>query len=112
MSGGDDESSFADLFAKLGIEGNGEEEPSSTEATLPDLKSVVLAYQKRSGNKVVTTVRDIPDELQNSTLKQIKKSLGTGGSVVEGQLHIQGDRRRDLCAWFENRGVKVRGERG
>jgi hypothetical protein len=27
-------------------------------------------------------------------------------------LHIQGDRRRDLCAWFENRGVKVRGERG
>ncbi len=77
-----------------------------------EIKVVVLAYEKRKGNKVVTTIRDIPGSLRLDTLKLIKKALGTGGAVVEDQLHIQGDRRKDLCTWFEKRGVRVRGERG
>ncbi|MDP6963420.1 MAG: hypothetical protein QGF46_04560 [Planctomycetota bacterium] len=104
---------FRDLFAKAGIEGT-TEDPDS----LPDLdsegneiKEVVLAFERRSGNKSVTTVRDIPEEKSSEALKFIKKTLGTGGSIDNGLLVIQGDRRAQLTRFFERQGVRVRGER-
>ena len=104
---------FRDLFAKAGIEGT-TDDPDS----LPDLdkdgneiKEVVLAYERRRGDKVVTIVRDIPEEKTEETLKFIKKSLGTGGSIDDGVLNIQGDRRAQLTRFFEKQGIRVRGER-
>ncbi|HJM39015.1 MAG TPA: stress response translation initiation inhibitor YciH [Planctomycetota bacterium] len=107
-----EESSFSDLFSKLGIKGSGVPEPTSKKPCEPELKSVVLAYEKRSGNKVVTTIRDVPEPIRQKTLQELKKALGTGGSVVDNLLVIQGDRRKDLVRLLEKRGVKVRGERG
>ncbi|MDP6940711.1 MAG: translation initiation factor [Planctomycetota bacterium] len=107
-----EESSFAGLFSKLGIEGSGEPEPMPKTPSDPVLKSVVLAFEKRSGNKVVTTIRDVPKPIQHKTLQELKKALGTGGSLVDNLLVIQGDRRKDLVRLLEKEGVKVRGERG
>ena len=105
---------FRDLFAKAGIEGT-TDDPDS----LPDLdkngdeiKEVVLGYERRGGDKVITTVRDIPEEKMDETLKFIKKTLGTGGSIDNDLLAIQGDRRTQLTRFFEKQGIRVRGDRG
>ena len=107
------ENPFAEFFAAAGMEGSGEDfvEPEA-EPSLPTLKSVVLSYEKRKGNKVVTLVRDVPAGQQKELLKTLKKVLGAGGGVVDEFLVMQGDHRAGLTAWFEKQGVKVRGERG
>ena len=104
---------FRDLFAKAGIEGT-TDDPDS----LPDLdengdeiKEVVLGYERRGGGKVITTVRDIPEEKMDETLKFIKKTLGTGGNIDNDLLAIQGDRRTQLTRFFEKQGIRVRGDR-
>jgi translation initiation factor 1 (eIF-1/SUI1) len=104
---------FRDLFAKAGIEGT-TDDPDS----LPDLdkngdeiKEVVLGYERRGSGKVITTVRDIPAEKMDETLKFIKKTLGTGGSIDNELLAIQGDRRTQLTRFFEKQGIRVRGDR-
>ncbi|MBC8369271.1 MAG: hypothetical protein P8L98_04925 [Planctomycetota bacterium] len=104
---------FRDLFAKAGIEGT-TDDPDS----LPDLdkngdeiKEVVLGYERRGSGKVITTVRDIPAEKMDETLKFIKKTLGTGGSIDSDLLVIQGDRRAQLTRFFEKQGIRVRGDR-
>lgn len=104
---------FRDLFAKAGIEGT-TDDPDS----LPDLdkngdeiKKVVLGYERRGSGKVITTVRDIPAEKMDETLKFIKKTLGTGGSIDSDLLVIQGDRRAQLTRFFEKQGIRVRGDR-
>ena len=104
---------FRDLFAKAGIEGT-TDDPDS----LPDLdkngdeiKEVVLGYERRGSGKVITTVRDIPAEKMDETLKFIKKTLGTGGSIGSDLLVIQGDRRAQLTRFFEKQGIRVRGDR-
>ncbi len=104
---------FRDLFANAGIEGTTDDPDSlpNLDKDGNEIEEVVLAYERRGGNKVITTVRDIPEEKAEETLKFIKVSLGTGGSIDEGVLIIQGDRRAQLTRFFEKQGVRVRGER-
>ena len=47
----------------------------------------------------------------DETLKFIKKTLGTGGSIDNDLLAIQGDRRTQLTRFFEKQGIRVRGDR-
>ena len=42
-------------------------------------------------------------------LRSLKKSLGTGGTVREGALELQGDRRDAVRALLAARGFAVRG---
>lgn len=104
---------FRDLFANAGIEGTTDDPDSlpNLDKDGNEIEEVVLAYERRAGNKVITTVRDIPEAKTEETLKFIKVSLGTGGSIDEGVLIIQGDRRAQLTRFFEKQGVRVRGER-
>lgn len=45
---------------------------------------------------------------QQDLLKTLKKKLGTGGTVVEGRLELQGDRREKLPDVLAEMGFKVR----
>ncbi len=42
-------------------------------------------------------------------LRALKRSLGTGGTVREGALELQGDRREALRALLAARGFVVKG---
>lgn len=110
-----DDNPFRKLFADLGVEGTGKFDAEGNELdpeTGEPFKAVVLGYERRGGNKVVTTVRDIPESRTEEFLGFIKKAFGTGGSVTdEGLLVIQGDRRAQLTRWFEKQEIRVRGER-
>ena len=60
--------------------------------------------------KTVTTVTGVPlapDDLQ-TLAKQLKRRCGTGGSVKDGVIEIQGDQRDVLVAELEARDYKVR----
>jgi len=104
---------FRDLFAKAGIEGTTDDPDSlpALDKNGDEIKEVVLGYERRGSGKVITTVRDIPAEKMDETLKFIKKTLGTGGSIDSDLLVIQGDRRAQLTRFFEKQGIRVRGDR-
>ncbi|MHC4824880.1 MAG: SUI1 family translation initiation factor [Planctomycetota bacterium] len=106
---------FQKLFAEAGLEGTGKFDSDGRELdpeTGEPFKEVVLGYERRGGEKVVTTVRDIPEARTEEILGFIKKAFGTGGTVDDsGLLVIQGDRRAQLTRWFEKQDIRVRGER-
>jgi translation initiation factor 1 len=60
--------------------------------------------------KTVTTIDGIPlpdDELR-SLGSELKRRCGTGGSVKDGVIEIQGDHRDTLVAELEGRGYTVK----
>lgn len=60
--------------------------------------------------KGVTTISGIPviaEELKNIA-KQLKQICGTGGSVKDGVIEIQGDQREKIKAELEKRGFTVK----
>ena len=104
---------FRDLFAEAGIEGTTEDFDSLPELDEKgkEIKKVTLSYEKRGAAKIVTIIKDIPEDKKAETLQFIKKALGTGGSINEESIVIQGDRRSQLTRFFEKKGVRVQGER-
>lgn len=67
------------------------------------------AVQGRRG-KAVTTITGLPlDEAALRALGgELKRRLGSGGSVAEGVIEIQGDHRDALVAELEARGYRVK----
>lgn len=66
---------------------------------------------KGRGGKAVTVVYDLPFEpaLLEELARDLKRALGTGGSVVEGTVELQGDRRERLREILTTRGYRVKG---
>jgi translation initiation factor 1 len=75
-------------------EGNQEEETLE-----PSEQMLKLLFEKKGrGGKTVSIVSGFvgsSDDL-DSLAKDLKSGLGTGGSVKDGEILIQGDRRKDL----------------
>jgi len=67
--------------------------------------TVRLDRKARCG-KSVTVIEGLrmPQEDRVALLKQLKASLGTGGTVKDTSLEIQGDHRDALMAALENMG--------
>ena len=70
----------------------------------------VKRESKGRGGKTVSTIHGIP--LDSDTLKELGKELkrlcGTGGSVKDGVIEIQGDHRDTLVPALEARGYTVK----
>ena len=76
------------------------------------LDGIVRIRRETSGRKGkgVTTINGLPlpaAELQ-ALAKTLKKACGTGGSVQEGIIEIQGDHRERLKNELERRGYTVK----
>jgi translation initiation factor 1 len=70
----------------------------------------VARESKGRGGKVVTLVRGVPlggAELE-ALAKQLKTACGSGGSVKDGVVEIQGDHVARLVDWLTARGFKVK----
>ena len=84
------------------------EEENSTEETLPPKMQklkVRLDTRQRAG-KAVTLVEGFSgttDDLEQLG-KQLKTHCGTGGSVKDGLIIIQGDQRDKICQWLLAKG--------
>ena len=65
---------------------------------------------KGRGGKTVTTITGIPlsGEALNTLARELKQRCGSGGSVKEGTIIIQGDKREEVRLLLEQKGFTVR----
>jgi translation initiation factor 1 len=65
---------------------------------------------KGRGGKGVTLIDGLPlqDEALLALAKQLKNKCGTGGTVKDGVIEIQGDHRTQLQSLLEAQGYKVK----
>jgi len=91
--------------------GRVEEEPEEV-ALEGDGKALVQKSTKGRGGKVVTTVSGMHlDKSQMAKLcKELKKRCGTGGSVKDGVIEIQGEWIDLLKAELRKKGHEVKGK--
>lgn len=75
---------------------------------LPRL-DVVLDRKGRKGKDATIIVGfDPDDETVNTVATTLKQRLGTGGSVRDGEILIQGDKRRQVLELLQSLGYKAR----
>lgn len=64
-----------------------------------------IRLEKRIG-KSVTVIEGLHtygSERLNAIAKELKSNLGTGGTVKDGVIEIQGDRVQFIKHWFESK---------
>lgn len=66
-----------------------------------------VAGRKGKGVTVVSGLPLTPSELE-ALASELKRRCGSGGSVADGRIEIQGDHRDTLVAELERRGYKAR----
>ncbi len=71
-------------------------------------KIVVAKSRKGRGGKTVTTVRgiDATGEALDSIARELKKALGCGASVENGEVVVQGEQEPRVAAWLEAQGAR------
>jgi translation initiation factor 1 len=76
---------------------------------LPD-DGVVRIFRDKSGRrgKTVTVVRGLPARALADAASDLKRHCGTGGSVKDGALELQGDHREKVAARLESQGHRVK----
>jgi translation initiation factor 1 len=67
--------------------------------------------RKGRGGKVVTLVDGLPHNavLLKDLCQELKRACGTGGTVFEGGVELQGDLRERVRESLQKRGFKVKG---
>jgi translation initiation factor 1 len=86
-----------------------EPQPQPRGPHLPD-DGVVRIFREKGGRggKTVTVVRGLPAADVPAVAKDLKRHCGTGGSVKEGAVELQGDHREKVAARLESRGYTVK----
>ena len=56
---------------------------------------------------LITNLRLSPDD-QKSLAKHLKQTCGTGGTIKDGVIEIQGDHRESLAAALQHLGYKTK----
>ncbi len=70
----------------------------------------VMRDRKQRGGKTVTVITGVPasDDALPALAQQLKKLCGSGGTVKDGVIEIQGDHRDKLQAKLTELGYKVK----
>ena len=83
-----------------------------SEPSIPSKSTVVRVGRETKGRrgKGVTIISDLPlDENDFTELAaKLKQRLGTGGTVKDGRIEIQGDHRDRIVAELEGLGYRVK----
>ena len=70
---------------------------------------LLVMRDKRRGGKIATIIDGftIADDRIEALASDIKRSLGCGGSVRDGEILVQGDRLDAVVAFLRTKGYKV-----
>jgi translation initiation factor 1 len=74
-------------------------------AKAPDTGGVRLRLDRRSSGRVVTVVSGLAKDAE-TLLKELKAACGTGGTLKDGLLELQGDHRDKVEVALGARGIK------
>ena len=85
---------------------------ASRETAVPAGDGVVRVRYETKGRrgKGVTVVTGVPLDASDLTKlgKELKRACGSGGTVKDGAIEVQGDHRERMVAELERRGYRVR----
>lgn len=79
---------------------------------VPDAVIAKLRLEKGGrGGKEVTVIDGLPKNAAylDALARDLKKACGTGGTVRDGVIELQGDRRERAAALLRQRGIRVKG---
>lgn len=84
----------------------------ATVRSLPSKQQVAYLYResKGRGGKTVTLVKNLqlaPDDLR-ALAKLLKQVCGTGGTVKDGVIEIQGEHREKIAVVLREQGYRVK----
>jgi len=86
--------------------------PSLTAPPVPQCRDdgVVRVFREKGarGGKSVTVVRGLPAGDLNEVGSDLKRHCGSGGTVKNGAVEIQGDHREKVAAHLRSRGYTVK----
>ena len=107
----DEKKPFHNPFEKLGSlrsslpQGRAQEEIAQRK---PPARAVVRMERAGRRGKEVTVIEqlELPVEQRDVWLKELKASLGCGGSIEGVALVLQGDHRERCAKWLAKKGVK------
>ena len=68
----------------------------------------VRRESKKRAGRMVCVVEGLTEEQLKSTCKELKSKCGTGGTVKDGTIEIQGDHRAQICELLESKGLAVK----
>lgn len=89
-----------DIEKELGIE----------DALAIEASRIRVRVDNRRYGKSVTILDGFDDHLDLHPLaKSLKQKMGTGGTVKERTIELQGDHRGDVAAWLRKEGYAVEG---
>jgi len=81
-------------------------------ASLPPQQQTAYLHRESGGRggKVVSIVKNLvlSDEDMRSLAKKLKQECGTGGTVKDGVIEIQGEHRRRMAEVLQRMGYKTR----
>ena len=89
------------------------QQPSAARPLSPPPAQQTALLQRTSGGrggKVVTLITNLrlsPDD-QKSLARHLKQTCGTGGTIRDGVIEIQGDHREGLAAALQRLGYKTK----
>jgi len=80
--------------------------------SLPHQQQTIYLHRESSGRggKAVTLVKNLmlsPDDLK-AMAKRLKQECGTGGTVKDGVIEIQGEQRQKIADVLQKLGYKVK----
>ena len=105
-------SSFGDFVYSTTPDYTPDEHEGGDQARLDPEQQLLTLHRetKGRGGKAVVIVRGFEgDEADLKSLgKQLKGHCGTGGSVKDGEIIIQGDQRDKVEAWLKKEGFKTK----
>jgi translation initiation factor 1 len=85
---------------------------SNQDQPIPE-RIIVRLRIERAGRKgkTVTVLEGLPSNAQllKTLTKQLKRACGTGGTLVESRIELQGDHREQLRSLLRERGWTVKG---
>ena len=87
--------------------------PSRTNNVTPTIDDGIVRLQRQThgrGGKVVTSITgvNLPATELKQFAKRLKQLCGSGGTIGDGSIEIQGDHRAALKSELERLGYKVR----
>ena len=71
-------------------------------------KLIIILDKKQRAGKIVTLIKGFigSEEYLEKLGKQIKTTCGTGGSVKDGEIIIQGDHKQKIHQWLLKNGYQ------
>lgn len=88
-----------------------ESQPGNIKSAPPQQQTAYLHREtKGRGGKAVSVVKNLvlSEEDLKALAKQLKQACGSGGTVRDGQIEIQGEHRERIAEYLRELGYKVK----